>query len=815
MPTLPHFPGALVQALRFDDAGSKALKTLDNCEWEQLLDFSDSMHLTLQMGRACSGSLPDWVRSRIEQNRSDNAERFEQIKTAYRDIAAALHLAGVEHIVLKGFAQWADQADPRDRMQGDIDIFCPQASAGSARDAIGALGYAPIKGFDHSPSDHLPAMIRSTGWKWRGNYFDPEMPVSVDIHFRFWDAERMRISPGGLEQFWHRRVERDVDGFTFPALHPADSLGYAALHALRHLLHGTLSLNHIYEIAWFLQHSKNDRPFWTDWQHRHDPSLRRLEAVCFRLAVEWFACGTPEEAQADIEELPASVGRWFAEYGESPLSAVFFPNKDALWLHLSLIESGRDRRAVFLRRAFPIELPSVEAVEARTAQLKEPPGNTASRSARYVAHVGSRALHHGRMLPRALTHGTRWWFSSKGFGKELWVFLGASFLFDTGMYIFFFLFNLYLLDRGFKEDFLGSVTAAMGVGGIVGTIPGGVIAQRIGLRRALLLCMSLVPVVFGLRALTASHDLQLVFAFAGGLAISMWGVCIPPAMAQLTSEENRPFGFSLLFSFGIGIGVFAGLAGGALPGWLARVQPDAQPATVKQWALLISCGIAALGLWPASRLKFGAAPSREKRLYPSSRFLLRFLPAMAMWSLATGAFSPFFNAYFSKYLHFPVQRIGLIFSVSQMAQVLAILVAPFIFRKFGLVAGIMYMQIGTAVTLGFLSRSTAASVVAVTYAGFTALQWMSEPGMYSLLMNHVKPSERGGASALNALVMAACSAIAAQVAGPAFVRYGYPAVLSGTAAVALASAIVLRFLLRDAAQPQGAQQAALISSARP
>ncbi len=70
-----------------------------------------------------------------------------------------------------------------------------------------------------------------------------------------------------------------------------------------------------------------------------------------------------------------------------------------------------------------------------------------------------------------------------------------SFLFDTGMFVFFFLYNLYLLDCGFNEKFLGLVTSAMAVGGIVGTIPAGIMGPGLGLRRRILLCLTLVTII--------------------------------------------------------------------------------------------------------------------------------------------------------------------------------------------------------------------------------------------------------------------------------------------------------------------------------
>jgi predicted MFS family arabinose efflux permease len=78
-----------------------------------------------------------------------------------------------------------------------------------------------------------------------------------------------------------------------------------------------------------------------------------------------------------------------------------------------------------------------------------------------------------------------------------------------------------------------------------------------------------------------------------------------------------------------------------------------------------------------------------------------------------------------------------------------------------------------------------------------AFQWMSEPGMYSLLMGKVQLSERSGASALNFLVISSASAVATVLAGEGITRFGYPTVIRMTAALAFVAALLFGFLLRD------------------
>ena len=548
---------------------------------------------------------------------------------------------------------------------------------------------------------------------------------------------------------------------------------------------GGLLPYHVYELAWFLNTSADDEPFWKEWRESHHDSLRSLEAVAFRLARDWFACRLSTQAEEEMAALSEPVQQWFENSGNSAVADLIHPNKDALWLHLNLLASPSDKRSVFFGRLFPMPVPPAQAVTRWPLRIYR----------KFSRHVVSRVSHHLRLLPPTLWDGFRWWWSSKGLGKQFWTFYAASFCFDFGMFIFFFLYNLYLLDCGYTEKFIGQVTGVHAVGSIAGTIPAGLMAQRYGLRKTMLTCFALVSLVSALRAVFVWQVPQLVLSFLAGSVMTIFAVCISPALAQLTTDKNRPFGFSIIFSFGIGDGILGSFAGGHLPGWLARIAPMAAHVHIMRTALLIGSGITAVALWPTSRLRFTHTPATEKKIYHLNPFLRRYLPAIAVWSLATGAFAPFANVYFSQYLHMPIHKIGSVFSASQFSQVVAILAAPLIFRKFGLIAGIMYMQIATAVALGCLSIVPGASSAAVVYVSFMAFQWMSEPGMYSLLMSEVTPAERSGASALNFLVVSAAGAVAAFASGSALAHFGYPAVLTMTAGVALVAAVLFRVLL--------------------
>jgi len=635
-------------------------------------------------------------------------------------------------------------------------------------------------------------MIRKTGWEWRGNYFDPDLPLSLELHFRLWDRQTEKIGIDGLEEFWERREKRTIDGLSFSGLSRMDAIGYASLHLLRHLLRGDVRPAHVYELASFFEKAAPDAAFWESWSTTHSESLRRVVATCAALAQAWFACRLSAPVQAEIARLPAPVQRWLAEYALSPLASLFQPNKDELWLHLSLLDSLGAKASVLQRRLLPFSLPgAIGATHVPAADL------TLAIRLRAVVRYGVflflRLVHHALALPGVLTGAIRWFAPSLDLGREYWRFFLAAGLFDFGLFVYFLLYNLYLLQLGFGEKFLGFVSSAMLAGGIAGSIPAGLAMQRFGLRNTLLGGFMAVAMLSATRASVTSGPLLIALAAAAGFASSIWAVAISPCVAQLTTPKNRALGFSLVFSAGIGIGVFGGVIGGRLPAWFARIGSSPIGPLNYRASLLVGCAIVLLAAWPLRRLDL-AAGERSVRMRRPGPGLSRYLVAAAVWNLGTGAFNPFFTAYFAR-LHTGVETIGVIFSMSQLAQVAAVLMAPLVLRRLGLIRGISWMQALTGVALVMLAAAADPLFAAIAYATFMVFQYMSEPGLYTLLMDSVPAEERSEASALNFMVASSAQAVAAAVSGATIETVGYGTMLMLAAFVCGIAGLLFRTLL--------------------
>ncbi len=792
---LPSYARAVLAALRFSPSRLDLLAGLSAEEWEKALAFSDRTQLTLPLGLLNDARWPEAVRRRLDRNLAGNAERWRRTRSAYSELAGAYGAAEIEFVVLKGFSQCPlFVSHPRYRAQYDLDLFFPKERAIPARDIAARLGYEALEGLEGLPVDHLPVMIRKTGWEWRGDFFDIEIPVSLEVHFRLWNEQTEGFAPRGLEQFWLRRRRRDIDGLEFAALHPADAVAYAALHLLRHLLRGDLRPSHVYELAWFLEHSADDEAFWSEWRELHDPSLRRLEAICFGLAQRWFDCRAAAAAQEEARRLPAEVTRWLDTHWEAPLIGLFHPNKHELWLHWNLVDSPGARLSILRRRLLPMSLPGpVDAVNLREEQITW--RVRWRRRWRYLAYVAARLVHHIRALPPTVWSAVRWFGGRTALGREYWGFFLTAGLYDFGLFIFFLLYNLYLLQLGFRESFLGWASSAMMAGSLAGSLPAAVALNRYGIRNTLLTGFAITACLCVLRAYVIYPQALLALAFVSGAVSSVWAVSISPAVAKLTNERNRSRGFSLVFSAGIGIGVLGGIAGGRLPGLLLRAHWADSSVSGYREALLVGAVMVVLAMWPLSRLKLGAGQvAAERRLYRPSPRITRFLIAMAVWGAGTGMFNPFFNAFFAR-RRVPVEQIGVLFSGAQLAQACAVLLAPLVFRRFGLIRGVSGMQFATALALVALAASQSPILAGCAYVGYMVSQYMSEPGTFTWLMETAPEKDRGNASAANFVVAFATQAIAAAVAGTSIDRFGYGPVLVAAALLCAVAAVLFRVLL--------------------
>ncbi len=165
----------------------------------------------------------------------------------------------------------------------------------------------------------------------------------------------------------------DFRNAVMAAFQEQDRIAFAALHALRHILRNDASPAHVFELACLLSAAGSRPANNSMWQ------VGNLPHVAFRFAQEWFGCPIPQHT------LPTPILSWFKSYAWSPIENLTRPNKDVLWLHLSLLKSRSDRWRVAANRLLPLRIPH--------------------------ERLDTRLRYHASALLPALHEGARWWWS--------------------------------------------------------------------------------------------------------------------------------------------------------------------------------------------------------------------------------------------------------------------------------------------------------------------------------------------------------------------------------------------------------------------
>ncbi len=376
MNTLSPPVRGLLQLLR----GSSLDPPLSESDQRALRELSDRTHCTLywEDDEAAGGA------------RIRNAERRRRLWAAYNEAAATLTAQGVEFVLLKGFTHEMDAGvDPARRYQSDLDFLCLPGDVARARSALMQAGY-----FEHGAAElsdnHARPLVKPFTWRWRGDHFDPDLPISIELHHTLWNfgLDRIRVPLPG--EFWSRRTTLSIDGRTVPCLAESDRLAFAALHVLRHILRNNASPSHVFELACVLNRRAADREFWQTWIGRYDSQFRSLQAVAFQFAHAWFGCALSDTADRECRTLPDSVRTWFQQYAFSPLINLIEPNKDVVWLHLALLPRSIDRFAVGVRKLVPMHLPRREGAPDS-----------------YTMRLLRRSRYHAVALARTLLAGSR------------------------------------------------------------------------------------------------------------------------------------------------------------------------------------------------------------------------------------------------------------------------------------------------------------------------------------------------------------------------------------------------------------------------
>lgn len=214
------------------DAGVDWPALLDTGRRHGLLPLLHDRLATLDRGRA-----PADVGAQLRGSYCTSLLRNRRLAAELARVAAALHRAGVDVIVLKGGALAPTVYDhPAQRPMTDLDLLVPPGQAGAAATVLEAEGYHPSGSV---PAHMLPFQQRFGGgveWLRREEGTTTRLDVQHDLVGVDWCRGLFRVAP---EALWAAARPLHWDGAEALQLSAEDTLVHLCLHPAVH--HGYAS----------------------------------------------------------------------------------------------------------------------------------------------------------------------------------------------------------------------------------------------------------------------------------------------------------------------------------------------------------------------------------------------------------------------------------------------------------------------------------------------------------------------------------------------------------------------------------------------
>ncbi|QIZ00994.1 MFS transporter [Streptomyces sp. S1D4-11] len=379
-------------------------------------------------------------------------------------------------------------------------------------------------------------------------------------------------------------------------------------------------------------------------------------------------------------------------------------------------------------------------------------------------------------LPRAF-----WW---------LWT---ATLVNRLGGFVVVFLSLYVTLERGYSASFAGFVTTLYGVGGAVGAVGGGLLADRLGRRATLLGAQLLSALTTGALAFAHGRVALAVTACLIGLATNASRPVVQAVVADVVPAKARVRAFSLTYwAVNIGVSVSAALAG-------VLAQHGYLPLFLGEAAVTVLCALTVYAAVPETRPDPVRRPSadpvaeagdRSRRRRFLAFVAVTFLVALLMQEVSTALPLTMAGAGHT------ARDYGLVISLNALLVVALQLPAGRVIARYGpagpLVLGALLLGGGLGLTAGAASLPAYALTVVVWTVGEILLAPTSMAVVAELVPGHAHGRHQG----MYSFVWAAAACVAPAVSGYALDTVGRAALWGASAALGALAAAGYFLILR-------------------
>ena len=344
----------------------------------------------------------------------------------------------------------------------------------------------------------------------------------------------------------------------------------------------------------------------------------------------------------------------------------------------------------------------------------------------------------------------------RSFSPNARLYLLSTIVTGLSFSIYMLIFNLYIDASGYSRSFLGELQSMPHLIALFGTLPAGVLVDRIGRKRALLAASIAWTLAYvGIVVAPGQWWLRLSMV-TFGLAQSLRMVSMAPFMMENSTEEERDTLFSASFGLQTLVGFVGTFVGGYLPTLFGNIlSVDIESAPAYAGTLAVTAAMSALGVLPVFLIEEKApAPDAAVRSILPWRNLGNlamagriFLPNIII-SMGAAILIPYMNLFFKETFPISDALLGTIFSVSSVITGVATLASPLLADRWGRIRSLVLTQLVSIPFLLLIGFSGMFWIAAGAFWVRAALMNMGNPLYSAFAMQQFTERERATVSGL-------------------------------------------------------------------
>ena len=330
-----------------------------------------------------------------------------------------------------------------------------------------------------------------------------------------------------------------------------------------------------------------------------------------------------------------------------------------------------------------------------------------------------------------------------GLNRQVLLFLSHSWLFHMGLLgMADILLNFYLVSVGYEAGAIGLFQALPRLSGFLIGLPVGLIANRIGNRRVIMISTCGLALCIASTVIAPTMFLIALSRFFWGAFFGAGQVVKPPFMVTLTppSEHTAQFSYHNLVSM-IAVAVGSAL-GGFIPSLVSQVFSiqTAEMPSAYQGAMLTAAFMVLLSALPLLFLSDNSAkndaPAKSKRM-PAIPWLkiLRLTFPLFIFGISGGLTFPFFNLFFRDQFGLADSAVGSVIGFGWFIMGVTPLLNPFWEARLGRAAALTGLMAVSSIAFVGLGMSHAVIAAIVFYALAIGLRNTMQPLFQPLLMD--------------------------------------------------------------------------------